>query len=119
MLKKQNRISNKKDFDRAFKAGQSFYGKIIGLKIVANDLTNNRFGIIVSAKVNKKAVERNRLRRIIREKVKEILNELVVGKDFVFIVRPEANKLEPKEIRLIIDNLFIKAGLINKPKIKI
>ncbi len=109
MLKKENRIRNKKDFDRAFKAGQSFYGKIVGLKVVVNNLTNNRFGIIISAKVSKKAVERNRLRRIIREKAKEVLYTITPGKDFVFIVHPEANKLEAQNIRLIIDKLLEKA----------
>lgn len=116
MLKKQNRISKKKDFDRAFKAGQSFYGKIVGLKLVSNSLTESRVGIIISAKVSKKAVERNRLRRIIREKVKNFLNQTKIGQDFVFIVHPEANKLEAKEIRLIINNLLVKAGLVDKSK---
>ncbi len=116
MLKKQNRITNKKDFDRAFKAGQSFYGKVVGLKLVINNLTHNRFGIIISAKVSKKAVERNRIRRSIREEIKNFLNQATTGQDFVFIVHPETNKLKPREIRLIINNLLTKAGQIDKNK---
>jgi ribonuclease P protein component len=111
MLKKENRISKKKDFDRAFKAGQSFYGKIIGLKVVVNDLKYSRFGIIISAKVSKKAVERNRIRRIIREEIKELIQKINSGKDFVFIIKSEAKKLNSKEIRLIINNLLIKESL--------
>lgn len=111
MLKKENRIRKKKDFDRAFKAGRSFFGKIIGLKVVVNDLEYSRFGIIISAKVSKKAVERNRIRRIIREEIKKVIQKINLGKDFVFIVNPEASQFSPKEIRLIINNLLAKEAV--------
>lgn len=114
MLKKQNRISKNKDFDRAFKAGRSFYGKIISLRAVINNLEEDRFGIIISSKVSKKAVERNRLRRIIREEIKKILLNTSTGQDFIIIVRPEANALPTAEIRLIINNLFKKAVKLEK-----
>jgi ribonuclease P protein component len=88
MLKQENRIGLNKDFDRAFKAGQSFYSKIIGIKAVTNDDNKKRFGILINTKVSKKAVVRNRIRRQIREIIKQNLDNVISGKNFVIIVFP-------------------------------
>lgn len=88
MLKKENRIGLNKEFDRAFKAGQSFYGKALGMKCVPNNGASNRFGILINTKVSKKAVIRNRVRRELREIIKKRLELLKPGNDFVIIVFP-------------------------------
>lgn len=88
MLKQENRIRLNKEFDRIFKTGQSFYGKMVGIKKTANNSNKNRFGIIINTKVSKKAVERNKIRRNIREIIKNRMSALVTGNDFVIIVFP-------------------------------
>ncbi len=106
MLSRENRISKDKEFDRVFKTGQSFYGKVFGLKRAKNDLGLVRFGILINTKVSKKAVLRNKIRRQIREVLKSILPELRPGHDIVIIVFPLILDKEFFEIR----NLLI-AGL--------
>jgi len=86
MLSKENRINKDKDFDRAFKTGQSFYSQVLGVKVVKNNRSANRFGILISTKVSKKAVVRNHLRRQIREIIKQEEPKLKKGYDFVLIV---------------------------------
>jgi ribonuclease P protein component len=88
MLKKENRISLNKDFDRVFKTGQSFYGKVLGFKAAKNMLPDSRFGILISAKISKKAVIRNRFKRQLREIIHEELPKLKTGYDVVLIVLP-------------------------------
>lgn len=88
MLKKENRINRNKDFDRIFKTGQSFYGRILGIKAVKNESELNRFGIIISTKVSKKAVIRNRFKRQLREIIKKEMINLKKGYDLVIIVFP-------------------------------
>lgn len=88
MLKKENRINKNKDFDRIFKTGQSFYGRTLGIKAVKNNLSLNRFGIMISTKVSKKAVVRNRFKRQLREIIKNELEFLKTGYDLVIIVFP-------------------------------
>ena len=56
MLKKINRLTKQKDFEKVFKNGQSVYDGKLGIKALANNLPENRYGIIISAKVSKKAV---------------------------------------------------------------
>jgi ribonuclease P protein component len=101
MLKKTNRITKDKEFDRAFKTGQSFYTKLFGIKAVNNDLPAVRLGVLVSTKVSKKAVIRNKLKRQIREIIQKELPNLKVGKDLVIIVFSQIldkNFLEIKEM---------------------
>jgi ribonuclease P protein component len=88
MLKKNNRISRDKEFDRVFKTGQSFYGGALGVKSAPNELTETRFGIIINTKVSKKAVVRNRFRRQLREIIRLELDKLKLGRDIVIIVFP-------------------------------
>jgi len=82
-------MSRNKEFDRAFKVGQSFYGQNFGIKVVSNNLSVTRLGILISTKVSKKAVIRNRLRRQIREIIRSELINLKSGQDVVIIVFPQ------------------------------
>ena len=86
MLKKTNRITKDKEFDRAFKTGQSFYTKVFGIKAAGNNLEAIRLGVLVSTKVSKKAVIRNKVKRQIREIIQKELPALKEGKDLVVIV---------------------------------
>ena len=60
------------------------------LKIKKNGLLFNRFAIIISKKVDKRAVARNRIRRLISSCLEEMYNGLKQGKDTIFIVKKEA-----------------------------
>jgi len=98
MLRKKNRIRLKKDFDQAFKSGQSFYSKFIGVKVIPNDLLESRFGILINTKVSKKAVVRNKLRRQIRGIIEKNIEKLDNNNDFVIIVLPEVLKKSTEDI---------------------
>ena len=88
MLKRVNRISRNKDFDRVFKTGQSFYSKVFGIKASLNNVESIRFGILISTKVSKKAVIRNLYKRQLRTIFKNELPLLKSGHDVVLIVFP-------------------------------
>ena len=111
MLSFRNRLKKQKDFEKIFKNGKSFKQGSLYLKINKNDLRSSRFGFIVSKKFSKKAVERNRIKRILREVVKERIGEVVEGMDIVIVVNPEA-KADFQELKKIIDILFKKSRLI-------
>ncbi|MDA3802832.1 MAG: ribonuclease P protein component [Patescibacteria group bacterium] len=63
----KNSLRRKKDFGQVFAAGQSFYCQLFLIKVLENNLNNNRLGIIISKKSCKKAVGRNRIKRQLRE----------------------------------------------------
>ena len=59
---------------------------------------HSRFGIIISSKVSKKAVNRNRIKRQIFNFIREAKNQLPV-KDYLIIVHPEVTKLNKQELQ--------------------
>ncbi len=59
----------------------------VQLIITQNTLPVSRFAVIVPKAVNKRAVGRNRLKRLTRESVRLALGSLLPGWDGVFMVR--------------------------------
>lgn len=88
MFRKENRLNKQRDFDRLFKEGRSSFDKTLGVKAASNQLDRNRFGVIVSNKVSKKAVERNKIKRRIREIIKQHATEIKEGVDLAVITLP-------------------------------
>lgn len=113
MLKKLNRLTKQKDFEKIFKKGRSVYDSNLGIKVLKNDLSENRYGIIISAKVSKKAVERNRIKRLIREIIKKENINLKNGNDIVIVTFPGIKDLKPEEIAPLLIKNWSKLKLLN------
>ena len=77
-----------------------------------NGLTLNRFGVVVSKKVDKRAVIRNKIKRIFRNTLFNLNGNMILGHDILFIVRLGALNKRGAEIKLVIKNAIEKAGLI-------
>ena len=88
MLKKYNRLAKTKDIDNVFKKGKSSYGSFLGVKSLDNNLDFNRFTVVVSSKVSKKAVVRNKIKRQVREVIKQELLNFKIGKDVIVLTLP-------------------------------
>jgi ribonuclease P protein component len=112
MLPKISRLVKDKEFENVFKKGRSSYDKVIGTKMIKNELGINRFGIIISSKVSKKAIVRNKIKRQIRGIVKERINKLVPGHDLVFICLPGIVGRSFKEIENSIDGHFKRLRIL-------
>lgn len=85
---KIGKLTKNKEFDHVFKGGRSSYDKILGVKTVGNEADQVRVGVIVSSKVSKKAVDRNKIKRRIKEVFRLRLNKIKPA-DYVIIVLPE------------------------------
>ncbi|MEK7121524.1 MAG: ribonuclease P protein component [Patescibacteria group bacterium] len=81
-LNKKNRLKKKLDFEEVFKKGKAVKGSFLFIKYIKNDLGVSRFGFVVSVKVAGKAVERNRIRRILSEVARPMLKN-IVGYDII------------------------------------
>ena len=87
MLQKINRLKKKKDFQRVYQSRNRFnlpemaiqWSPRIGQNLPA------RFGIVVSNKISKSAVKKNRSKRLIREAIRILTkeNKTPPGLDFV------------------------------------
>ena len=92
-LPKDKRLKRKKDFERVFKKGRAVKGNFLFAKYMENGLGFPRFAFIVSSKVAKSAVARNRVRRVLSE-----------------ISRPYLKTTHPADIVLIADKRTVEAG---------
>lgn len=90
MLPKENRLPGHA-FALVKKEGSTLRSKNLTLKVLGERGEGpSRIGIIVSTKVSKKAVVRNKIKRRIRESVLKMLPKIKNGFDIVLIVRPIA-----------------------------
>lgn len=108
MLKKQNRLAKTKDIQLTVKRGRSFFNPLFTLKILHSVTGVKRFTVVISTKVSKKAVERNRIKRIIREVVRLSLNNLRPA-DYALLVKPKAKGVEATTLRENFNNLLDQA----------
>jgi len=85
MFSKLNRVVKQKEFEKIFKKGKGKYTKNLGIKYLKNDLSLNRFSVVVSTKISKKAIQRNKIKRQIREILKKQEYKKDVNYDIIIL----------------------------------
>jgi ribonuclease P protein component len=95
---RRGRLSRSADFDRVFRHGRSQAGREFVLYLFprSEDEGPPRLGLSVSRKVGS-AVERNRVKRLLREAFGAGGLELAPGTDAVVVARPDARGLAERE----------------------
>lgn len=113
MLPKENRLKKKKDFEQVFKEGKGFEEDFLFLKIRKSKSKETRFGFVVSQKVSKKAVVRNKIKRRLREIIREEIPLIQKGTNGVFVIKKNIVKKDFQEVRDVIIRLLKKSGILN------
>lgn len=96
MLKKANRINKTRDLQKVYRFGKPAHTSALVIKFVSAERTQVAF--VVSKKVSKKAVERNRIKRALREYVRLNLDQTKPGK-YLIMVKSGAASLSGSELR--------------------
>lgn len=96
MLPAKNRLSNRNDFQKVYQNGKFFVSGSIAVKFVADFFEKGdvKIGFSVGKNFSKKAVERNRVRRILREMAQSQLESIHSGTAMVIFYR--SNEKEPE-----------------------
>lgn len=90
---------------------------LLTTKIAANNLSHNRYGVIISKKVAKLAVDRNRSKRIVRSVIEQENNNLKTGHDYLFIIRRNLKEVPRTEIEKTIKEMLTMEGFFNEKNI--
>lgn len=110
MFKRENRLVPGIRFSNSyFFAAPQFL-----IKEKRNGLAVNRFGIVVSRKIDKRAVVRNGIKRFFRTTLMNLDRKMNTGHDTLFIIKKEILGKTKEENLLTIENALGKAGIIKK-----
>jgi len=111
MLKPENRLRQKKDIDLVLKKGRSFFSEFLVLKRRENNLNFSRFAFVVSKAVSPKAVERNKVKRRLRETVRGNIEGIESGFDVIFFTKKAIKYKNYREIKNAVSDLLQKSCL--------
>jgi ribonuclease P protein component len=110
---KEERLRKKREFEKVFNHGKSLGGSTVAFYFVENELGRPRAGFIASKKVSRKAVERNRAKRLMREVFR--LNKHRLGPyDLIFIARKGIVGKKFQEVERDFLKLAKKAGILKE-----
>ncbi len=102
MLKKSQRITTTRELQTVYRLGKPAHTPALVVKFVPNRAVGSgvvsRTAFIVSKRVSKKAVDRNRIKRTLREEIRLNLPKLPKG-DYMVMVKPLALLKTNRELR--------------------
>ena len=94
---KRTRLTDSPDFERAYRQGTAYRGKLFSVHAFPNELGTPRLGLSVSRRVGN-AVTRNTVRRRLREVFHSALPEIPGDHDLVVSARPAAAEASVREL---------------------
>lgn len=109
-LQKINRLRKKKEIQDAWSRAKAVSVRSFRLFYVPNGLPHPRFAFVVSKKVSKSAVLRNRIRRRASEWIREHLKDIKKEFDYILNFSPLSATISRKEYYEDIERAFLECN---------
>jgi len=110
-VRRQFRLRDKKRFQQVRRQGRSYKHRLLILVILPNDLPHSRFGFTASKRIGN-AVKRNRVRRLMRESVRLMWDDIAPGWDVVCIARRPIANADFHDVQAACKQMLAQAGLL-------
>lgn len=111
-MKRDHRLKKNKEFQAVFRARKSKANRqFVVYHLDRQDGHTFRFGLSVSKRVGN-AVVRNRIKRRIREVIRELEPRLAKPKDYVIIARKPTADMDFHEIKSSLVHVFKRVGVL-------
>jgi ribonuclease P protein component len=112
MLAPKYRLTKEKDFKKINALGRSFFSPGLKLKYLANNQELSRFALVVSTKISKRATQRNRLKRQLREIIRLNQERVKAGYDIIISTKSPVLSKDYQELEKNVLVSLAKAGLL-------
>ena len=103
----QKRLRRKSEFDAAYARGRRFGNGFFAVTASSNDKHGARLGMAVAVRMAGGALERNRIRRIVRESFR-MHQHALPPVDLVVSARPQARGAAGAQLRASLEELWMK-----------
>lgn len=118
MLPKKFRLTLDRDIRLVYETGRPFFTNFFNFKFRKNSLEASRFCIIISNKVDKRAVIKNRIKRQISEVLRLNMDKVRKGYDVSILVK--SNIIDKNTKKIVCDYSEIEKNILyGLEKIKI
>ena len=107
MLKKKNRLSKRSELEEIKKDGNLLgFSRFFGILVLDKKDEDLKFGTIISKKISKRAVERNKIKRRLMEVLGKNIEKFDEDKRVLFLAKKEVLGVKPKEIEMELNKVF-------------
>jgi len=111
VLKKVNRIQKRSEFEVLRDKGKLVPGNLFGMSFLKEGEEENRFGFVISKKISRKAVDRNRIKRLLSESVKVNLDKMKSkGNKVAFLAKKTILGKKMDEVETEVRGMLEKIG---------
>ena len=108
------KLKKRWEFQRAYQKGSKYWNRYFVIYVLHTHFDKLRLGITVSKKVGK-SVQRNRVKRLIRESFRQLRPRIKTEYDIVVVGRTQARQLTCQEAQDGLFRLFRRASVLKNP----
>ncbi|KKU09957.1 MAG: Ribonuclease P protein component [Candidatus Woesebacteria bacterium GW2011_GWB1_45_5] len=113
MLAKKSRLTGVKNFKNVEERGEIYQSQNFGVaRVKRGDEEPSRFAFVVSTKISKDAVDRNRFKRTMSEAVRLSSIDIKNGFDVVFLAKTSIVRTPTSELMKEVKRALLESGLL-------